>query len=117
NFLLDGKPIPVVSSRSVVKTAEATFPGQQVDRTETIQPSLFDVPAIREVPPPNYLSKAIKSFMISELKPYSEYKDSGLPWLGQVPAHWDIRRMKLLLQEIDARSTSGKEQLLKVSQY
>lgn len=55
--------------------------------------------------------------MIHDLKPYKEYKDSGLPWLGQVPAHWNIRRMKLLLQEIDARSTSGKEQLLKVSQY
>jgi len=22
------------------------------------------------------------------LKPYSEYKDSGLPWLGRVPGHW-----------------------------
>ena len=26
--------------------------------------------------------------MIDELKPYPEYKDSGLPWLGQVPGHW-----------------------------
>ena len=23
--------------------------------------------------------------MIGELKPYAEYKESGLPWLGQVP--------------------------------
>ena len=26
--------------------------------------------------------------MIADLKPYSEVKDSGLPWLGQMPAHW-----------------------------
>ena len=26
--------------------------------------------------------------MIHNLKPYSAYKDSGLPWLGEVPAYW-----------------------------
>ncbi len=55
--------------------------------------------------------------MIDGLKPYPEYKDSGVPWLGQLPATWDVRRMKLLLREVDSRSTSGKEQLLRVSQY
>lgn len=30
--------------------------------------------------------------MTSDLRPYPEYKDSGLPWLGGVPAHWDVRR-------------------------
>ena len=29
--------------------------------------------------------------MIADLKPYAEYKESGLPWLGQVPGHWDVR--------------------------
>ncbi|WP_047865484.1 restriction endonuclease subunit S [Rubrobacter aplysinae] len=27
-----------------------------------------------------------------KLNPYPEYKDSGLPWLGEVPEHWEIRR-------------------------
>ena len=30
--------------------------------------------------------------MIDGLKPYAEYKDSGLSWLGHVPAHWRIVR-------------------------
>ena len=30
--------------------------------------------------------------MTSGLRPYPEYKDSNLPWLGRVPAHWDVRR-------------------------
>jgi type I restriction enzyme S subunit len=34
--------------------------------------------------------------LIAELKPYAEYTDSGLPWLGQVPAHWQIVRSKRL---------------------
>ena len=25
--------------------------------------------------------------MIHNLKPYAAYKDSGVPWLGEVPAH------------------------------
>jgi type I restriction enzyme S subunit len=29
--------------------------------------------------------------MIAELKPYPEYKESGLPWLGKVPGHWETR--------------------------
>ncbi len=28
--------------------------------------------------------------MIADLKPYAEYKESGLPWLGQVPGHWSL---------------------------
>ena len=32
--------------------------------------------------------------MISgELKPYPAYKDSGVKWLGEVPAHWEVRRL------------------------
>lgn len=28
--------------------------------------------------------------MIGALKPYPEYKDSGVPWLGRIPAHWAV---------------------------
>jgi len=38
-------------------------------------------------------------------------------WIGKVPEHWKLRRMKFLLRETDARSIDGKEQLLRVSQY
>jgi type I restriction enzyme S subunit len=55
--------------------------------------------------------------MIEGLKPYAEYKESGQPWLGTIPKHWDVRRAKLILREVDSRSTTGMEQLLRVSQY
>jgi type I restriction enzyme, S subunit len=29
--------------------------------------------------------------MIADLKSYAEYKESGLPWLGRVPGHWETR--------------------------
>ena len=53
--------------------------------------------------------------MIADLKPYSEYKESGLPWLGQVPRHWTVKRAKSIFQRIDERSKSGREELLTVS--
>jgi type I restriction enzyme S subunit len=30
--------------------------------------------------------------MIADLKPYAEYKESGLPWIGRVPRHWDVQK-------------------------
>ena len=27
-------------------------------------------------------------------KPYPEYRDSGVEWLGIIPAHWDVKRLK-----------------------
>lgn len=29
-----------------------------------------------------------------KLTPYESYKDSGLPWLEQIPAHWGVKRIK-----------------------
>jgi type I restriction enzyme S subunit len=55
--------------------------------------------------------------MTNGLKPYPEYKDSGVPWLGDVPAHWEVKRNKLFLREINDRSQDGTEDLLTVSQY
>ncbi len=28
------------------------------------------------------------------LRPYPSYRESGIPWLGEVPAHWEVRRLK-----------------------
>jgi type I restriction enzyme S subunit len=53
--------------------------------------------------------------MVADLKPYPEYQESGLPWLGQVPKCWEIKRAKSLFQRIDERSTTGSEELLTVS--
>jgi type I restriction enzyme S subunit len=53
--------------------------------------------------------------MIGDLKPYGEYKDTGLPWLGQVPAHWALIRIKTVLRETDRRSDEYSETLLSLT--
>ena len=30
----------------------------------------------------------------TELRPYAAYKTSGVPLLGDVPEHWEARRLK-----------------------
>ena len=31
---------------------------------------------------------------MSHYKPYPAYKDSGVEWLGRVPEHWGIQRIR-----------------------
>ena len=28
---------------------------------------------------------------------YSKYKDSGIPWIGEIPEHWNVLRGKNIL--------------------
>jgi type I restriction enzyme S subunit len=39
--------------------------------------------------------------MIDGLKPYPEYKDSGLPWATKLPSHWKTERAKWLFTKMD----------------
>ena len=45
-------------------------------------------------------------------RPFPAYKPSGVEWLGDVPEHWEIGRLKVKLRPIDCRSSSGTETLL-----
>jgi len=43
-------------------------------------------------------------------KPYSAYKDSGVPWLGHVPEHWEVRKLRALFTKVGSGTTpSGDE--------
>jgi len=48
-------------------------------------------------------------------RPYPSYKDSGIEWLGTVPAHWQVRAAKWYFRESNDRSETGSEELLSVS--
>ena len=36
--------------------------------------------------------------MSADLKPYPAMKDSGVPWLGEVPAHWEVLKLRHVLR-------------------
>ena len=33
------------------------------------------------------------------MKRYNEYKDSGVKWLGEIPCHWENRKIKYTFEE------------------
>jgi type I restriction enzyme S subunit len=39
--------------------------------------------------------------MIADLKPYPVMKDSGVPWMGELPEHWELERAKWLFRKMD----------------
>ena len=53
--------------------------------------------------------------MTATLEPYPDYKPSGVEWLGDVPAHWGVRRAKFFYREVDERSSTDSEELMSVS--
>jgi type I restriction enzyme S subunit len=53
--------------------------------------------------------------VIHSLARYDAYKDSGVEWLGDVPAHWEVTRNKDIFEERGDLSISGDETLLTVS--
>ena len=66
--------------------------------------------------------KAYKQSLITEvvtkgLDPTVPMKDSGVEWMGIIPAHWGVKCGKHLFAESDLRSADGSEELLTVSQY
>ncbi len=52
------------------------------------------------------------NFLTQGLNKDTPRRDSGISWLGEIPAHWQIERAKWLFREIDDRSTTGDETLL-----
>ena len=52
--------------------------------------------------------------MAAELKPYPAYKDSGVPWLGEVPAHWEVLPNRATFSEVNSRE-HPQEQMLSVT--
>lgn len=42
-------------------------------------------------------------------QPYPAYKPSGVPWLGDIPAHWEVRRLKSVARFIYGDSLAAEE--------
>jgi type I restriction enzyme S subunit len=64
----------------------------------------------------NEKQRAFVHHLVSRgLNSRTRLKPSGHAWLGDIPAHWEVKRTKRVLTERDDRSESGDEELLTVS--
>ena len=48
------------------------------------------------------------------LKPYPEYKESGVPWLGRVPGHWEVLPVRAITK---TKAVRGRPDLPLLSVY
>lgn len=44
-------------------------------------------------------------------KGFSEMKDSGIEWIGEIPVHWEIARMKSILENVSIKNHPDAEVL------
>ena len=105
DFLLMGQPIPVIEA--LAQDNKRLEPGVSGSPESVVQSSLFEQPAlldgeataapmheVNEFMPPAYENS---HSAITNLKPYPEYKDSGLPWLEKAPGHWRLTPNRALM--------------------
>lgn len=60
----------------------------------------------------------IASVVTRGLNPDVPMKDSGIPWIGMIPEHWETKRIKSILTEAKEKTTTdGEGVLLSLSQY
>ena len=72
----------------------------------------------RELQTLNELKQAeIASVVTRGLNPTVAMKDSEIPWIGKIPAHWDTMRIRGLFKESDEKTTDESGTLLSLSQY
>ena len=122
DFRLDNRPIGrVVGSLSIATESVTGVRGPAVetrdDRAEQLDLS-FNESSSATVAQVHEGTKLTQSSRVTAfIRPYSKYKIAEVEWMGNVPEHWDVRRLKYLLKERDTRSVDGCGHLLSVSQY
>lgn len=51
------------------------------------------------------------------MKRYAKYKDSGISWIGEVPEHWEVSRIRRIFNESSEKIDDNSGTLLSLSQY
>ena len=116
-FLLGGRPIESVAARELGRresVAEPDVRSRQPHTTETIAEQLPLLRTLKADVPPRH--EDTPTYAAAEryehLTPYPAYKDSGVPWLGEVPAHWEVQRLRnvagMRVSNVDKHAKEGE---------
>ncbi|MBK9602398.1 MAG: hypothetical protein IPO36_11235 [Anaerolineales bacterium] len=46
---------------------------------------------------------------MTSLKPYPSYRNTDLPWLGQIPAHWEAKPLFAVMKERQQKNIGNRE--------
>ncbi|MBP8805303.1 MAG: restriction endonuclease subunit S [Kofleriaceae bacterium] len=97
---------PLQQQRRIVATMQAQ--AMRLDEVAAAKQRLLDLLVEKR--------KAIIATAVTRgLDPQVNLRDSGVPWLGEIPVRWESERARWLFRERDVRSTTGDEEMLTVS--
>lgn len=66
----------------------------------------------------DYKKSVITEAVTKGLDPKAKMKDSGIKWIGKIPEHWEVKRVKYIFKEFTKNCVHGDEYtLLSVSEY
>lgn len=51
------------------------------------------------------------------MEKYLSYKDSGVQWLGEIPSHWKVKKIRHILSLANKKTKESGGELLSLSQY
>ncbi|MBB6087099.1 NADAR domain-containing protein [Wenzhouxiangella marina] len=107
-FRLAGHPIETVIAENPAMAPtepldQSPRPGEASSPRE-YQPSLFDSPKGPDTMVRDSAAEQHARAGIASLKPYPALKDSGVPWLGEVPEHWEVRKLRHVLRRRTERN-------------
>jgi type I restriction enzyme S subunit len=100
-------PLPPQDEQAKIGRFLESLTGR-LDNLLTAKRSLLDMLAEKR-------TSIIATAVTRGIDPKVRLRDSGVPWLGEIPEHWKIERARWLFRERDVRSESGDEELLTVS--
>ena len=64
-----------------------------------------------------YKQSLIANAVTKGINPKAKMKDSGINWIGQIPAHWELSRIRHYFAESDGKTFDESATLLSLSQY
>ena len=105
-FLLLRKPINTIyTGEGIGGYAEAeTRPTPAIEvltSPEPLQQSLFNWPVVTQAQTESQNVLTAENVRRDMPEPYPSYRDSGMPWLGLIPEHWETKRAKRLFQKME----------------
>ncbi|PKQ10851.1 MAG: restriction endonuclease subunit S [Alphaproteobacteria bacterium HGW-Alphaproteobacteria-1] len=100
-------PLPPISAQKLIADhVEAET--AEIDALISAKQKLLDLMAEKR-------RAMVAEAVMRGLDPSAPLRPSGIDWLGDIPAHWEIERSRWLFTERDQRSQTGEEEMLTVS--
>ena len=59
----------------------------------------------------------ITNIVTKGLNPNVKMKDSGIPWIGEIPEHWEVKKMRSIFRLAHEKTEKERTDLLSLSQY